>query len=534
MRSYIVLFLIAIVLTLVLTPLIGRLAIALGAIDIPDNERRIHKKPTPRLGGVAIYLGFLLTLGCVPFLQNDIGDRFNAHPRWYLSIVVSATIVFLLGVYDDLKGCSAWFKIAVQAAAAVLLQYLGFGIELVSLPFFGENFVLPQGLGFVLTLIWILGITNAFNLVDGVDGLAAGISAFALLSILFTAVAGGNFEIGLLAVILLGAVIGFLYYNFHPASIFLGDSGSLTLGFMVAVLSLIGAQKGTTTIAIAIPMVSFGLPIVEIFLSLIRRFVGGKPLMQSDRGHIHHRLLDHGLSVRQTTILLYGVCGVFCLFGILLLNPRRSLAALIFSTLGVLIVVGVQRLRYPEFEVIGSKIRQGVTRRRRRMIANVNIRQVCAAMKQTADAKKIFSFLRQICEMNDFEGITLELRTPAAMRHKSMLASGAEMNDWKPMAASASHFSWGKVHPGNIDELTTAEAMWSLRVPLNYQHHDIGAITFYRKLGNEDLLVDLNSICGAFQQELSRALDNLLKQTEDKPETIIAEPSLLEGVKQGL
>jgi hypothetical protein len=225
---------------------------------------------------------------------------------------------------------------------------------------------------------------------------------------------------------------------------------------------------------------------------------------------------------------------VFCLFGILLLNPRRSLAALIFSTLGVLIVVGVQRLRYPEFEVIGSKIRQGVTRRRRRMIANVNIRQVCAAMKQTADAKKIFSFLRQICEMNDFEGITLELRTPAAMRHKSMLASGAEMNDWKPMAASASHFSWGKVHPGNIDELTTAEAMWSLRVPLNYQHHDIGAITFYRKLGNEDLLVDLNSICGAFQQELSRALDNLLKQTEDKPETIIAEPSLLEGVKQGL
>ncbi len=529
MRSYIVLFLIALILTLVFTPLIARLAMALGAIDIPDNERRVHQKPTPRLGGVAIFASFLLTLCCVPFLQNEIGQRFNAHPQWYLSIVLCTAVVFLLGVYDDLKGCSAWVKIAVQSGAAVLLQYWGFGIELVSLPFLGENFALPEGLGFVLTLIWVLGITNAFNLVDGVDGLAAGISAFALLSILFTVVAVGNFEIGLLAIILLGAVVGFLYFNFHPASIFLGDSGSLMLGFMVAVLSLIGAQKGTTTIAIAIPMVSFGLPIVEIFLSVIRRFVGGKPLMQSDRGHIHHRLLDHGLSVRQTTILLYGVCGVFCLFGILLLNPRRSLAALIFSTLGVLIVVGVQRLRYPEFEVIGSKIRQGVTRRRRRMIANVNVRQLCAAMKQTADAEKIFALLSQICEMNDFDSITLELKTLASTSHQPTFAAGAEMNGWKPMPTDATNVRWGKVRSGgDVDELTTVEAKWSLRVPLRHQNHDIGAMTLYRKLDHEDLLVDLDSICGSFQQELSQTLDSLLQQADAKPEAILAETSLIE------
>lgn len=518
MRSYILLFLISLILTLLLTPFAKRLAIALGAIDIPDNQRRVHQKPTPRMGGLAIYAAFLLTLCCVPFLQNDIGQRFHAHPRWYFSIVLSATVVFILGVYDDLKGCSAWLKVVVQVLAAVLLQSFGFGIELLSLPFLGENFVPPSWLGFVLTVVWIVGITNAFNLVDGIDGLATGISAFALLSILFTAVAGGNYEIGLLAVILLGAVIGFLYFNFHPASIFLGDSGALTLGFMVAVLSLIGAQKGTTTIAIAIPLVSFGLPVVEVFLSLIRRFVGGKPLLQSDRGHIHHRLLDHGLSVRQTAILLYGVCGVFCLFGILLLSPRRSLSFLIFSVLSVLIVIGVQRLRYPEFEVLGSKLFQGVARRRRQIIANVNARQMSAEMKRAIHAEKIFVVLNEIGEMNDFDGMTLAIQTPIHPQLATALIAGAQESGWVKVQEAETVFLLGMARHGiEIDQLMNAASVWSLRVPLNCQTGDLGAMTLYRRLSDTELLVDLNHICGDFQRELSQALNKLLRRAEAEP-----------------
>ena len=529
MRSYIILFLIALILTLFLTPMAGRIATALGAIDIPDDKRRVHQKPTPRMGGLAIYAAFLLTLFCVPFLQNEIGQRFNANPRWYLSIVLATTVVFLLGVYDDLRGSSAWLKLAVQVLAAVMLQYFGFGIELVSLPFLGENFVPPMWVGVVLTIVWVVIITNAFNLVDGIDGLAAGISVFALLSILFTAVAAGNFDIGLLAVILLGAVIGFLYFNFYPASIFLGDSGALTLGFMVAVLSLIGAQKGTTTIAIAIPLVSFGLPVVEVFLSLLRRFVGGKPLMQSDRGHIHHRLLDHGLSVRQAAILLYGVCGVFCLFGILLLSPRRSLAALIFSVLGVFIVICAQRLRYPEFELLSSKNRQWDTRRRRQIIAHVSVRQISADIRRATSAAKIFALLNEIFAAYDFYGMTLEINAPLRPPSKNILVSGAEENGWKTVRHSETKAGWG-ISRGEceIGSLMVADAAWSLRLPLSHQNRNIGVMTLYRKFDSGELLIDLNHICGDIQRELSEALDKWLREAEAEPDAVLPSASLIE------
>ena len=228
----------------------------------------------------------------------------------------------------------------------------------------------PCLVSFPVTILWFVVITNAFNLIDGIDGLAAGASVFALISILVFSVAQGNPEISLIAVVLVGSVIGFLRYNFNPATIFLGDSGSMFLGFMAAVLSLAGSQKGSTIVAIAIPLVSFGLPVTEAGLSLARRFVSGKSLFTGDRGHIHHKLLDHGLTQRQAVILLYAVCALFSLFGLMLLNPQRNLAALIFFVLGVGIVFGVQRLGYAEFSELGNQIRQGVTRRRRALAVN--------------------------------------------------------------------------------------------------------------------------------------------------------------------
>ncbi len=510
MRSYVFLFLISLITTLLLTPLAGRLAIAFGAIDLPDNKRRIHTKPTPRMGGIAIYTAFLMTLAIVPFLRNELSSRFNEHPQWYISIIAATTIIFLLGVYDDLRGANAPLKIAVQILAALVLQYAGFGIELISIPFFGENYALPLWLSFILTAGWIVGITNAFNLVDGIDGLATGISAFALLSILISSVALGSFEVGLLAVILLGAVIGFLYYNFHPASIFLGDSGSLTLGFLVATLSMLGAQKGTTTLAIAIPLVSFGLPVVEIFLSLIRRFVGGKPLMQSDRGHIHHRLLEHGLSVRQVAILLYGVCGVFCLFGILLLSPQRSFASLIYCVLGVLVVVGVQRLRYPEFEELGNKIRRGVARRRREMVININLRQLSAEFKRAKTPEHFFNVLGEFSEHYAFDGIQLEIGQQLDQETKSSIKTSAERNSWYEMPNNNAQLSLA-LTPGlsNLSDLVTSDRVWSLRLPLENGIEIIGALTLYRNISDKNVTLDLQTLCGDFQRELSLALENL-------------------------
>ena len=289
MRSYLILFSLALLLTLGLTPLVRRWALIWGAVDWPDGGRRIHARPTPRLGGLAIYLAFLATLGIAPWLGTLVSQNLLNGWQKVGVVLVVGTLIFALGVYDDFFGANATIKILVQLIAAALLYSYGFRISVLSSPF-GGGWELPVWLSFPLTALWIVGITNAFNLIDGIDGLAAGASAFALLSLFLCSLAQSHPEVSLISIILVGAVIGFLRYNFNPATIFLGDSGSLMLGFMAAVLSLVSAQKSPTLIAIAIPLVSFGLPVAEVGISLSRRFLSGAPLFQGDRRHIHHML----------------------------------------------------------------------------------------------------------------------------------------------------------------------------------------------------------------------------------------------------
>ena len=518
MRTYLTLFFVSLILTLLLTPQARRLATALGAVDIPDNDRRVHKTPTPRMGGVAIYVAFLLTLLSVPLLRSAVSHEFTSDLRWYGAIAAPATLIFWLGVYDDLRGASAWLKVVIQILAAALLYGFGFGVSGLSLPF-GGALGFPWWLSFPLTALWVVGITNAFNLIDGIDGLAAGASAFALISILFFSVAGGNSAVSLTSAILIGAVIGFLYFNFHPASIFLGDSGSLFLGFMVAALSLAGSQKGTTTIAIAIPLVSFGLPVLDVGLAIVRRFLRGQPLLQSDRGHIHHRLLDHGLSQRQTAILLYGICGLFSLFGLLLLNPARSVSALVFCIVGVLVVIGVQRLRYPEFEELGSAIRRRVATHRKNMAVNVGVRHLNLDLKKVTSLERFFAVLSELAIASEFEGIRLAIKAEILPGRKDRLLSKAELNGWRLPVGGKLGDDPGMTlmyeHNGRfVEDMTPDDAYWALTLPLLHEARFIGSITFFRSIVGEDVAVDLNNICGVFQQELGPKLAQLIESSE--------------------
>lgn len=350
MKSYISLFLTSFITSILVTPIVRHKAIEWGAIAIPDENRHIHDHPTPRLGGGAIFIAFIITLSIVPFLGNFVSYTFNSELSGIFALLAPATLILLLGIYDDFYGAGAPLKIVVQATAGIMIYAFGYRIDTLSLPF-GGSWELPLYIGFPLTVLWIIGITNAFNLIDGMDGLAAGASLFALLSILLFSIAQGTPEISILSVGLIGAVTGFLLYNFNPATIFLGDSGSLFLGFMAAVLSLAGSQKGSTIVAISIPLITFGLPVTEVGLSIARRFISGRPITEGDSEHIHHRLLQIGFSQRQAVIVLYAVCGLFSLFGLMLHNPARETAALIYFVLGVLIVFGVQRLGYPELDV---------------------------------------------------------------------------------------------------------------------------------------------------------------------------------------
>jgi UDP-GlcNAc:undecaprenyl-phosphate GlcNAc-1-phosphate transferase len=481
MRSYVTLFTLSFLIALAITPFVRRKAAQWGAVAVPDDDRHIHARPTPRLGGVAIYLAFLATLLCVPFLGNMVSDMFREDLPRHLVLLAPATLMFLFGVYDDFRGASASLKVAVQTAAAAIVYAGGYGIENVSSPFAtdGSWWHLPAWLSFPMTALWIIVITNAFNLLDGIDGLAAGASVFALLSILVFSIAQGNPEVSLIAVVLVGAVLGFLRYNFNPATIFMGDSGSQFLGFMAASLSLVGSQKGSTIVAIAIPLVSFGLPVTEAGLSLARRFLSGQPLLRGDRGHIHHRLLDRGLSQRQAAILLYGVSALFALFGLMLLNPARNLAALVFFVLGVGILFGVQHLRYAEFSALGDQIRRGVTRRRRSLAAGVQARRASDDLSLASSFDQLFDSLEQMLAAGEFD--------------RAELRAGDLFWEWEREGVA-----------------TPADQCWQLCIPLTDERGEgQGTISFFRSLRPDAPALDLAHLCGAFQRELSEALERV-------------------------
>ncbi len=490
-----------------MTPLVRRWGVRWGAVDLPDGGRRIHQLPTPRLGGIAIYLAFLGALLCAPWLDNRVRGDLMANWRAVAAVMVAGTLVFALGVYDDFRTANASIKISVQVIAAMILYYCGFRINGLSSPF-GGSWELPMALSFPLTALWVVGITNAFNLIDGIDGLAAGASVFALLSLLICSLAQGHPEISLLSIVLLGAVIGFLRYNFNPATIFLGDSGSLLLGFMAAALSLIGAQKSPTLIAIAIPLVSFGLPVTEVLISIGRRFLTGVPLFEGDGRHIHHMLLHRGLSQRQTVILLYAICALFSLFGVLLLNPQRYTAALVFFALGVGMVIGVQHLRYHEFKALGKQFKQRVGRRRRTFAFYTQLRRTSDELRLTQTVEQLMAALAELSTAQAFDLVTLELRQiPATAEAELRLAkvaalmTGTEGAAWK--------WAWKRGEIALIGTPTEHQCR-GLRAPLiNGQGTALGVITFHCHVANDELTVRLGQGSDLLCFELSAALDRL-------------------------
>ncbi len=303
--------------TLVLTPLVRRLALARGLVDLPD-QRRVHTRPVPRLGGVAVFAGFHAAAAVV-FLPPWKEFTGTLDLAWWLKFLALSALITGVGVVDDVRGIRPWIKLAGQIAAAVLAYFCGmrFGIAL--------GVPLPAALDLAMTVFWILAITNAFNLIDGMDGLAAGLALIAALGM-----AGGlllrHLPADVLVLLgLMGACAGFLRYNFHPASIFLGDSGSMFLGFSLAVIALSSSSKGAAMASIGVPLLAVGVPLFDTLLAIWRRFVRGllaggrKPgIMQADMEHLHHRLSKSGMSQRRVATVLY-VLGIF-LVGVALLG----------------------------------------------------------------------------------------------------------------------------------------------------------------------------------------------------------------------
>ena len=368
MTKYFLLFLVGFAFSLLLTPWVRSAARRFGAIDPPD-ERKVHGTPIPRLGGLAIFISFHLGL----FLSYSF-DFFSYPPNFLTRIhfgwlFIASLLAFGVGLMDDIRKIPPSVKFSFQVMAGLIVAVTSFRIESISWPLG----TLQLGIFSIpITVLWIVGITNAINLLDGLDGLAAGTSLIVCFTMFGISLHDQNIGIALLSLLLAGSILGYLKYNFHPASIFLGDSGSYFLGFILSILSLSSGLKGTTTFAFLIPIMTLGLPIMDTFLSMLRRmlkslhiftidnqknilkffYVNGKSIVTADRDHIHHRLLKLGLTHRNAVFFLYGVTLLLGGTTFSCVYFRDANQALIVAAIAVLSYIGIKKLGYSEIQLL--------------------------------------------------------------------------------------------------------------------------------------------------------------------------------------
>ena len=325
---YIAAFASAFGITLVATPFAKWLSIKCGAIDYP-KDRGVHTKPMPRMGGIAIVMGFMITIIMISLFDQSMSTN------QLLGFMVGAVLIAALGVADDMKNLPAKLKFCVQIIAAFIVIYSGTQIEIVLWPVTAtlQKFSIP------ITLLWIVGVTNAVNLIDGLDGLAAGVSSIAALSLMVLCIMTGSTTAVVLTAAIAGACLGFLPRNFNPAEIFMGDTGSTFLGFVLAVSSILGVFKGYALLAVCVSVLCLGLPVFDTIFAMLRRMANNQPIMQPDRGHLHHRLIDRGFSQKQAVLILYGISAILGCLAIFISFKDSRVFVVVLLTIIVLCLI---------------------------------------------------------------------------------------------------------------------------------------------------------------------------------------------------
>ncbi|HTR37668.1 MAG TPA: MraY family glycosyltransferase [Bryobacteraceae bacterium] len=349
----------SVALALILTPLVRNYLGRWGFLDHPDGIRKKHSTPIPRVGGVAIVLSYVATFAialALPFGYTRI--LHHALPN-IVPLALVGSLVFLTGVLDDLIGLTAWQKLLGITGASVLAYFLHIHVDIHAL----HGLPAWPWLGFAITVIWLVGCANAFNLIDGMDGLAAGVGFLATVTMLLAALTQGNLPLALATLPLAGALLGFLRYNFHKASVFLGDSGSLLIGFLLGCFGAEWSNKSVTLVALTVPLLAVSIPLLDVLLSIARRYLRNRPIFQADRGHIHHKLLERGLSPRAAVLTIYALCGMVAVLSLLVSALHDQFSGLIVILFCGVAWIGIRKLEYAEFASAGRMFLGGKFRR---------------------------------------------------------------------------------------------------------------------------------------------------------------------------
>ncbi len=413
LRIYSEIFFISALFALLVTPFVQSLSRRMGAYGVPEENRT--RSGTPCLGGLAIYFSVLAAWGTLLLIPTAVRESVFAHIPTFLSLIIPATLVLFLGVYDDLVGASPRQKLVGQMLAAAMVWWAG--ARITQFPFLGHE-IHSRGISFLLTVLWIVVVTNSFNLIDGMDGLAAGVGLFVVLTIFVISLIQGNRFAAIIAAGLAGGLAGFLPFNFDPAKIYLGDTGSLFLGFTFAVLAVDTSQKSATMLAIVVPYMAFGLPLLDTLLTVVRRFLSGKPLFAADTDHIHHRIFQKYKGTRPAIYALYSMAALFSFGSLLMARSVGSVAALIAVLGGICAWFVVSQLQYVELTELNCYVSRAFRSQRRVLANQVRLRKISTRLEQMEEIDAIWHVLAQTLEELDFDGLEFCLLTPnpAALR----------------------------------------------------------------------------------------------------------------------
>jgi UDP-GlcNAc:undecaprenyl-phosphate/decaprenyl-phosphate GlcNAc-1-phosphate transferase len=449
----------SVVLALVVTPLV-RDFLGKRFLDHPDGVRKKHAAPVPRVGGIAIIVSYVVTFAIALALPFTYTQHLHHELPNIVPLTLVASVVFFTGVLDDLIGLAAWQKLLGILGASILAYFSGIHVEIRML----QNLPFGPWLGFAITVIWLVGCTNAFNLIDGMDGLAAGVGLVATVTMLLAALTQNNIPLILATMPLAGCLLGFLRYNFSGASVYLGDCGSLSLGFMLGCFGALWSNKSVTLAALTVPLLAVSIPLLDVALSILRRFLRNRPIFQADRGHIHHRLLDRGLTPKTAVLTMYGLCAMVAVLSLLVSAIHNQFSGLIVVLFGGAVWIGINQLDYSEFASAGRMLFGGKFRR----IIDVEAR------------------------LKDFEANLAK-------------ASGVE-DCWNHIRTGSRDFGFhevrmsfaGRLFEDLVSDSATAKPRWQLRIPLP----DSQYVNFYRGFDSEMDPLVISAFVDAVQRGL--------------------------------
>jgi UDP-GlcNAc:undecaprenyl-phosphate GlcNAc-1-phosphate transferase len=453
MRTATLAFIISVLVGTILTPIVRQLAHRFGVLDHARSSRKIHGQPIPRLGGVAIVLAFYAPMvALLLFHSTGVGGMFAAEHEHVIGLFAGGIIIALLGLYDDLRGANAGKKFVVQFAVAGLLYKLGFRFDTIGNPF-GD----PIALGWAslpLTLFWVVGVINAMNLIDGLDGLAGGVALVAVITTFLVALQRSHGLMMLFSSALAGAISGFLFYNFNPASIFMGDTGSMFLGFVLAATTLQTNQKASTAVAMLIPAIALGLPIMDTMLAIGRRALRGRPLFQADKEHIHHKLMARGLSHRQAVLVLYGFCILLGTAALILTYASSGQAAALLVVLALISFLFLRSLGYVRLD----QMPQSAANRKRNRAMRATLLPLGRRLRQLAAPSEMWPLVVEAARAVGATAASLvleERQTPGPATPLSFA-----FNPTEEAEVTGSSFRFSFVIPGGQPGGRTLELAW--------------------------------------------------------------------------